>query len=59
MNNYQNTHLDEIPDLFCESCGDRIDEPSIFAEGTEYEREVDLCEKCLHDQVGETEIAIL
>jgi hypothetical protein len=59
FNNYKDSHLDEVPDLFCENCGARIEEPAIFAEGTEYEKEVNLCEDCLRKGVGSSDFAIL
>jgi hypothetical protein len=49
MNNYQNYQPDEVPELHCEDCGARIEDPITFAEGTEYEKEVKLCEKCFEE----------
>ena len=59
MDNYKNYHPDADDTLCCEDCGKKIEEPSIFAEGTEFEKEVNICTKCLLSQIGVTSFAIL
>lgn len=60
MDNYRNyKHYDDSTDIFCTKCGTLLHDIPIFAEGTEYEREVELCKKHFNDLVGEVSFAIL
>lgn len=59
MDNYLNYHPDQIQDLFCEFCGHKIDEPQIIGEGTEYEKEINLCEKCFNGHISDNEAYLI
>lgn len=53
MNNYSNySTYDNSTDIFCDICGKRIEDTVTFAPDTEYEREVNWCEKCFEHQLG-------
>lgn len=52
MNNYLNYHPDADDRIYCEKCGLPIEELQTVAPGTEYEHEVNLCEKCFDEEVA-------
>lgn len=52
MDNYRDHKLDADDTIFCQECGKRLEDLGIMAEGTELEREVELCTWCIDKLAG-------
>lgn len=61
MDNYANdfTNRDKTTDIFCIDCGELLEELSIAFADTEYERDVELCENCLENKIGQRHEALI
>lgn len=52
FDNKANFYPDDDDTIFCEFCGRKIEETQLVAEGTEFEKEVMLCEECFEKNIN-------